>query len=73
MTSTTNLKQRQSLEFPSDYFHSDHHLELFCEAVNEKWRKEYERRGGPIFRCQMSFITDEGYPSGTKMYRLINI
>ena len=27
--------------------------------------KEYEKRGGPIFRLEVSFITDEGYPSGT--------
>jgi hypothetical protein len=33
--------------------------------VSEKVHKEYEKRGGPIFRLEVSFITDEGYPSGT--------
>ena len=28
-------------------------------------RKKYEKKGGPIFRLEVSFVTDEGYRSGT--------
>jgi hypothetical protein len=33
--------------------------------VSEKLRKQYEKKGGPIFRLDVYFITDEGYRSGT--------
>lgn len=52
-------------QFPSDYISSEHLSPDFCKAVNEGLRKEYEREGGPIFRLQVLFITDEGYLSGT--------
>ena len=52
-------------QFPLDYIHSDRLDPNFCRAVSENLHKEYEKRGGPIFRLEVSFITDEGYPSGT--------
>jgi len=50
--------------FPPDYFSSERFSPDFCRSLNEKWCKDYERRGGPIFRCEVSFVTDEGYLSG---------
>lgn len=52
-------------QFPLDYIHSDRLDPNFCRAVSENLHKEYKKRGGPIFRLEVSFITDEGYPSGT--------
>ena len=52
-------------QFPSDYISSDRLSPDFSKAVSEKLRKKYEKKGGPIFRLQVSFVTDEGYRSGT--------
>jgi len=52
-------------QFPSDYISSDRHAPDFCRAVSEKERKKYEKKGGPVFRLDVSFVTDEGYRSAT--------
>ena len=52
-------------QFPLDYIHSDRLDPNFGRAVSEKLRKKYEKKDGPIFRLQVSFVTDEGYRSGT--------
>ena len=52
-------------QFPSDYISGERLSPDFCRAVNEGLRKNYEKEGGPIFRLQVHFITDEGYRSGT--------
>jgi len=52
-------------QFPLDYIRSDRHGPEFCRGVSEKARKKYEEKGGPIFRLQVSFVTDEGYESTT--------
>ena len=52
-------------QFPSDYIRSDRLSQDFCRAVSERVRKKYEKKGGPIFRLEVSFVTDEGYRSGT--------
>jgi hypothetical protein len=52
-------------QFPSDYINSDRHAPDFCRAVSEKERKKYEKKGGPVFRLDVSFVTDEGYRSAT--------
>jgi len=52
-------------QFPLDYIRSDRHSPEFCKGVSEKARKKYEEKGGPIFRLQVSFVTDEGYESTT--------
>ncbi len=46
-------------QFPPDYFRSDRLSQDFCRSLNEKLRKTYQRRGGPIFRCEVSFVTDK--------------
>ncbi len=51
--------------FPSDYIRSSRLSPEFCTAISERVRKDYEKRGGPIFRIEVSFVTDEGYRSGT--------
>jgi len=50
-------------QFPLDYIRSDRHGPEFCRGVSEKARQKYEEKGGPIFRLQVSFVTDEGYKS----------
>jgi len=52
-------------QFPLDYIRSDSLSQEFCRSMSERSRKTYERAGGPIFRCDVTFVTDEGYPSGT--------
>jgi hypothetical protein len=52
-------------QFPLDYISSDRLDPNFSRAVSEGVRKKYEKKGGPIFRLQVSFVTDEGYRSGT--------
>jgi hypothetical protein len=52
-------------QFPLDYIRSNRLAPDFCRAVSERVRKDYEERGGPIFRIEVSFVTDEGYRSGT--------
>jgi len=52
-------------QFPLDYIRGDRLDPEFCRAVSERLRKKYEKKGGPIFRLQVSFVTDEGYRSGT--------
>jgi len=52
-------------QFPSDYIRSDRLSQDFRRAVSERERKKYEKKGGPIFRLEVSFVTDEGYRSGT--------
>ena len=52
-------------QFPSDYISVERHSPDFCKAVSEKVRKKYEKKGGPIFRLDVSFVTDEGYRSAT--------
>jgi hypothetical protein len=51
--------------FPLDYIHSTRLDPDFGRAVSEKLRKQYVKRGGPIFRLEVSFVTDEGHRSGT--------
>ncbi len=36
-------------------------------------RKTYERAGGPIFRCNVTFVTDEGYPSRTLDFLVVRL
>jgi len=50
-------------QFPSDYMHSSHQEPEFYRAVGNKVRKTYKKEGGPIFRLDVSFMTDEGYRS----------
>ncbi len=52
-------------QFPLDYVRGDGLSQEFCQSLSEKLRNTYERRGGPIFRCEVTFVTDEGYRSGT--------
>ena len=52
-------------EFPSDYISVERHSPDFCKSVSEKARRQYEKKGGPVFRLDVSFITDEGYHSTT--------
>ena len=52
-------------QFPPDYISSERLSPDFSKAVSEKVRKKYEKKGGPIFRLQVSFVTDEGHRSGT--------
>jgi hypothetical protein len=52
-------------QFPLDYIRSDRYSPEFCRGVSEKAREKYEEKGGPIFRLQVSFVTDEGYESTT--------
>ncbi len=52
-------------QFPLDYIRSDGDSQSFYRSISEKMRKTYEKAGGPIFRCDLTFVTDEGYPSGT--------
>jgi len=52
-------------QFPLDYISIERHSPDFCKAVSEKERKKYEKKGGPIFRLDVSFVTDEGYRSAT--------
>jgi len=52
-------------QFPLDYISAEHHSPDFCKAVSEKVRKKYEKKGGPVFRLDVSFVTDEGYRSAT--------
>jgi hypothetical protein len=52
-------------QFPSDYISSERLSPDFCKAVSEGVRKKYEKKGGPIFRLDVSFVTDEGYRSAT--------
>jgi len=51
--------------FPLDYIRSNRLSPDFCRAVSERVRKDYEKTGGPIFRIEVSFVTDEGYRSAT--------
>ncbi|UCG59841.1 MAG: hypothetical protein JSU70_10035 [Phycisphaerales bacterium] len=52
-------------QFPLDYISVDRHSPDFCKSVSEKARKKYERKGGPVYRLDVSFVTDEGYHSTT--------
>ncbi|NIP23802.1 MAG: hypothetical protein GWN67_01255 [Phycisphaerae bacterium] len=52
-------------EFPSDYISVERHSPDFCKSVSEKARKQYEKKGGPVYRLEVSFVTDEGYHSTT--------
>jgi hypothetical protein len=52
-------------EFPSDYISVERHSPEFCKSVSEKARRQYEKKGGPVYRLDVSFITDEGYHSTT--------
>ncbi|MHC4737318.1 MAG: hypothetical protein ACYS9Y_00290 [Planctomycetota bacterium] len=54
-------------EFPSDYIRSNNInvTPSFCRAVSERLSKTYKKKGGPIFRLDVTFVTDEGYQSGT--------
>jgi len=52
-------------QFPLDYVRSDRNDPEFCKVVSEGLRKEYKKKGGPIFRLDVSFVTDEGYRSST--------
>ncbi len=51
--------------FPSDYIQSDRHEPKFCRAVTKRVCKNYKKKGGPIFRLEVTFLTDEGFRSGT--------
>lgn len=52
-------------QFPSDYISSERLSPDFSKAVSEGVRKKYEKKGGPVFRLDVSFVTDEGYRSAT--------
>ncbi|HUW20209.1 MAG TPA: zf-HC2 domain-containing protein [Sedimentisphaerales bacterium] len=52
-------------QFPLDYIRSDQQPAEFCRAVSKRLRREYQKNGGPIFRLDASFVTDEGYRSIT--------
>ena len=52
-------------QFPLDYVRSDHLTQSFCRAVSESLRKDYKKKGGPIFKLDVTFVTDEGYRSQT--------
>jgi hypothetical protein len=52
-------------QFPSDYISVERHSPDFCKAVSEKVRKKYKQKGGPVYRLDVSFVTDEGYESAT--------
>jgi len=52
-------------QFPSDYVQGDLLSADFARALSKDLRKTYERRGGPVFRLEVSFITAEGYRSAT--------
>ncbi|MHC4619583.1 MAG: anti-sigma factor family protein [Planctomycetota bacterium] len=51
--------------FPLDYMRTDGADAAFCRAVSERLSKKYKKKGGPLFRLEVSFVTDEGYRSGT--------
>lgn len=51
-------------QFPSDYISIERHSPDFCKAVSEGVRKKYKKKGGPVYRLDVSFVTDEGYESG---------
>ena len=52
-------------QFPSDYIRSDRGSHSFHRSISEKVRRTYEKGSGPIFRCDVTFVTDEGYRSRT--------
>jgi len=52
-------------QFPSDYISVERHSLDFCKAVSEKARKKYKQKGGPVYKLDISFVTDEGYESVT--------
>jgi hypothetical protein len=52
-------------EFPSDYISVERHSPEFYKSVSEKARRQYEKKGGPVYRLDVSFVTDEGYHSTT--------
>ncbi len=52
-------------QFPSDYISSERLSPDFCKAVSERVRKKYEKKGGPVYRLDVSYVTDEGYESAT--------
>ncbi|MFC1792913.1 hypothetical protein ACFL3Q_04930 [Planctomycetota bacterium] len=52
-------------QFPLDYIRSDRHAQDFCRAVSERARKTYEKKGGPVYRLDVAFITEEGLRSKT--------
>jgi hypothetical protein len=52
-------------QFPLDYISVERHSPEFCKAVSEKVSKKYKKKGGPVYRLDVSFVTDEGYESGT--------
>ena len=54
-----------SEKFPSDYIQSDRYEAGFIRAVTKRLRKNYKKKGGPIFRLEVAFITNEGYRSRT--------
>ena len=51
-------------KFPLDYISSERLSPDFCRAVSERVCKTYQKKGGPTFRLEISFVTDEGYHSG---------
>jgi len=55
----------EAKEFPSDYISVERHSPEFCKSVSEKARRQYEKKGGPVYRLDVSFVTDEGYHSTT--------
>jgi hypothetical protein len=60
-------------QFPPDYIRSDDLSQEFCRSVSERTRETYERAGGPIFRCDVTFVTDEGYPSRTLDFLVLRL
>ena len=52
-------------QFPLDYIHSDRLPPDFCKACSEGVRKTYSKKGGPVFRLDIYFVTDEGYRSSS--------
>ena len=52
-------------QFPLDYIHSDRLPPDFSKAVSDGVRKTYRKKGGPVFRLDIYFVTDEGYRSSS--------
>jgi hypothetical protein len=52
-------------QLPLDYVRSSDLPVSFCRAVTDRLRKTYKKKGGPVFRLEVTFVTDEGYHSRT--------
>lgn len=52
-------------QLPLDYVSSNDLPVSFCRGISDRLRKTYKKKGGPVFRLEVAFITDEGYKSST--------